>query len=446
MGTGRRLAVLLVALGLIGIPAAVLRIGCVGASCRSTAVAAAPAPFCSLPNEVRDLISAGTYEGRSPDALGVAGTTPVVSRVAHVEMPWPSEDRSTSAMTVPLEFIGRSILQGELPRGVTLDRVAPTLATALGIDRAHPDVRSGTTIPGVVRPGAPSPLAVIIAMKGIGRADLQRRLQPLVGDSGGSGSLGSANGALPTKNPVTQPAYLHGANDVLGTATTGSLPNDPVAVEATLGTGGMPSQHGITGTEIRNNVTGRVVEAFGQGSPQPVIATLGDDLDVATGSVSKIGLIATAAGDQALTGDAWYDTGPIVDRTSRAGARAVASFIGDGWGADRVPDLLAVALDGSATGDARATSAIIATVLRSVPDATFAIAGTGSLATRGAQTVSEPGGTDVVAAGGVFVDRGPGAVPAQNVVDSLKAETAPNGSPLFADAFASYAVRFGRYC
>jgi hypothetical protein len=177
-----------------------------------------------------------------------------------------------------------------------------------------------------------------------------------------------------------------------------------------------------------------------------VIATLGDDLDVATGSASKIGLIATAPGDQALTGDAWYDTGPIVDRTSRGGARAVAPFIGDGWGADDVPDLLAVALDGSATGDARATSAIIAMVLRSVPNATFAIAGTGSLATRGAQTVSEPAGTDAVAAGGVFVDRGPGAVPAQNVVDSLKAEIAPDGSPLFADAFASYAVRFGRYC
>jgi hypothetical protein len=443
MGTGRRLAVLLLAFGLIGIPAAVLRVGCVGASCRSTAVAAAPAPFCSLPTEVRDLISTGTYEGRSPDVLGVAGTTPVVSQVDHVTMPWPSEEASTSARTVPLEFVGRSIQGRTLPPGITLDRIAPTLAAILGIDRAHPDVRSGTAIPGIVAPGAPSPLAVIIAMKGIGRADMQRRLQPFFDGSGGAAA---GSGVLSTKNPVTQPAYLHGVNDVSGTATTGSLPIDPIAVEATLGTGGMPSQHGITGTEIRNNDTGRVVEAFGHGSPQPVIATLGDDLDLATGSVSKIGLIATAPGDRALTGDAWYDTGPIVDRTSRGRARAVASFIGDGWGADRIPDLLAVALDGSATSDARATSTILATVLRSVPDATVAIAGTGSPSARDAQTVGEPAGSDAVAAGGVFVDRGPGAVPAQNVVDALKAETAPDGSPLFADAFASYAVRFGRYC
>jgi len=47
----------------------------------------------------------------------------------------------------------------------------------------------------------------------------------------------------------------------------------------------------------------------------------------------------------------------------------------------------------------------------------------------------------------VFLDRSDGATTsAQNVVNALKADKTSDGSPLFADAFASYAVRFGRYC
>ena len=63
-----------------------------------------------------------------------------------------------------------------------------------------------------------------------------------------------------------------------GLATAGSLPLDPTAVETTIGTGGLPSQHGITGTWVRN-AQGRLVRAFGPGAPTPVIAALGDDLD-----------------------------------------------------------------------------------------------------------------------------------------------------------------------
>jgi hypothetical protein len=52
-----------------------------------------------------------------------------------------------------------------------------------------------------------------------------------------------------------------------------------------------------------------------------------------------------------------------------------------------------------------------------------------------------------VVAGGVFLDRSDGTtISAQDVVAALKADRAPDGSPLFADAFASYAVRFGSYC
>ena len=80
-----------------------------------------------------------------------------------------------------------------------------------------------------------------------------------------------------------------------GLATAGSLPLDPTAVESTIGTGGLPSQHGITGTWVRNT-QGRLTRAFGPGAPPPVIASLGDDLDAATAGRAKIGLIRTTPG------------------------------------------------------------------------------------------------------------------------------------------------------
>jgi hypothetical protein len=418
MATGRRLTVLLVALALIGIPAAVLRIGCVGASCRSDAAAvAAPAPFCSLPADLRTLITAGTYDGRSPDVLGIAGSTPVVTG----GVPWPSETATTAAGTVELDFVGRGVRTMRLPQGVSLDQVAPTLATILGLHRAHPEVRAGTAIPGVMRPGAHTPLVVLVVSKGVGRSDLKRSTSPVE----------------------------RGPGEASGPATVGSLPVDPVAVEATIGTGGLPSQHGITGAEIRN-ANGKVVRAFGLGSPQPVIATLGDDLDRATGGATRIGLVASSVGDAGLTGDAWYATGPVRDRTVSGGAHpdaAVRGFLQRGWGAGSTPDLLAVALSGSASQDERVGSSIVDEVLSAVPDATIVLAGTGSTGVAHAQALTPPAGATAVSPGGVFLDRSEGATTsAQDVVDALKADTASDGSPLFGDAFASYAVRFGRYC
>jgi hypothetical protein len=420
------MTVLLLALALIGIPAAVLRIGCVGASCRSDAAAVgAPAPFCSLPADLRTLITAGTYDGRSPDVLAIAGSTPVVSG----SVPWPSETSTAAGGAVELDFVGRGIQSRRLPAQVSLDQVAPTLEPLLGLHRAHPEVRAGTAIPGVVRNGAKAPLVVLVVSKGIGRSEVGRSPRPTF--VGG--------------RPIEQ-----GLGDASGAAVAGSVPLDPVAVEATIGTGGLPSQHGITGAEIRNSESGKVVRAFGPGSPQPVIATLGDDLDLATRGAAKIGLVGSAAGDAGLTGDAWYGTGPVRDRTVSGGKHpdtAVRGFLERGWGADATPDLLAVALSGSAIDDERAGSAIVDEVLRAVPDATIVLTGTGSTHASHAQALTSPAGADAVSPGGVFLDRSEGATTsAQDVVDALKADTGPDGSPLFDDAFASYAVRFGRYC
>ena len=409
---------LLLALALIGIPAAVLRIGCVGKSCRSeAAAAAAPAPFCSLPADLRTLITAGTYDGRSPDVIGVGGSTPVVTN----GVPWPSEATSADAGSVDLEFVGRGIHSGRPPAEVSLDQVAPTLEPLLGLHRPHPEVRAGKAIPGVVRSGAHTPLVVLIVRKGVGSSGLRPPL----------------------------PRVPSGVHIAEARARTGALPNDPIAVETTIGTGGLPSQHGITGALFRND-DGKVVRAFGPRSPQPVIATLGDDLDRTTGGVAKIGLVSTAVGDAGLTGDDWYGTGPVRDRTVPGGAEtadAVRSFLSRGWGADATPDLLAVALDGSRVADAGTTSSILDDVFRAVPDATVVVTATGGTHANEPASVPVPAGADTMVAGGVFLDRSDGATTsAQDLVNALKADATPDGSPLFADAFASYAVRFGRYC
>jgi hypothetical protein len=432
--------VLLIALALLGIPAAALRADCAGASCRSSAAAATPAPFCALPADLRALITAGTYEGRSPDALGVPGSIAVTSDVGSgVQVPWPAEEQ-VSAGLVPLVILGRDVRAGKLSSSLGLDQIAPTLEPSLGLVRPHPEVRDGVAIPGVAIPGRSTPLVVLIVWKWVGMRDIPDEVTPWFNRI--SSQVGS------TREPRTNEPGI-----AAGLAAAGSLPLDPTAVESTIGTGGLPSQHGITGTWVRNT-RGRLARAFGQGAPSPVIASLGDDLDRATGGASKIGLIQTSAGDVGLTGDAWYGTGSIRDETVRTGpnpAVQVSTFLRQGWGADPTPDLLAVPLAGGASRDDRETASIVKAVLDAVPDATIVVTATGSIGADDAIDASAPPGVTVAsrgdAAGGFFVDRGTDSPStAQDVVDAMRAQTSPAGAPVYADAFADYAVRFGRYC
>jgi len=435
---GRRLVILLVVLAAVGTPAAALRIGCAGASCRSSA-AAAPAPFCALPADIRALITAGTYEGRSPDVIGVAANTQVTTVVAPgTSVPWPSTSAPPDALSVPLLFIGQDVRTGTIA-DAGLDQIAPTVAEAMALRRPHPEVRHGQALDGVVRAAPATPLVVTIVWKRVGWADLAGGRAPWLRDRLRMSDAASAPGDA-----------VHVAG---GTATAGSLPLDPTAIEATIGSGGLPSQHGITGTWVRN-ARGALSRAFGPGAPQPVIATLGDDLDRATRGASLIGLVGDGPGDTGLTGDSWYATGAIRDRTEAPGtdpAAVVGTFLDAGWGVDRTPDLLAVALDAGVRQDDRWTSSIVSDVMRAVPDAMIVVTGTGTVNATDAVTPAQPAGTVRIPGGGVaggyFLDRTTGtAATASTVVDAMHAETAPDGSPLYADAFASYAVRFGRYC
>ena len=115
-------------------------------------------------------------------------------------------------------------------------------------------------------------------------------------------------------------------------ASTGSLPLDPAATLATLGTGGLPSQHGITGSFVRNE-TGEVVAAFGTGAPVPVIATLADDLDAPSSPGVRspyeqrpvISLVATDDRDRGLIGGDWYENHDSDRVILAVGADAVSS-------------------------------------------------------------------------------------------------------------------------
>ena len=120
-----RLTLLLVAAGLVALPAAVLRAFCVGRSCDAPAEARTRAPFCGLPAATRRDITAGFRDGRSPDVLAVTGGTPVASGDAggrHARTPWPSVGGRGGS--VPLVFWGTGVAPSRLGRGARLDAVA----------------------------------------------------------------------------------------------------------------------------------------------------------------------------------------------------------------------------------------------------------------------------------------------------------------------------------
>lgn len=437
---------MLVVVGLVALPAIALRAVCVGKSCEQAEQQPAPAPFCSLDAGTRALVTAGFYAGRSPDAIAVTSARGAVVTFAEpgLAVPWPSAGDAATTTQVPLALFGRAVRSTAWPsEPVGLDQVAPTLADLMGIRLRHPNVRSGQPIEGVT--GAAVPLVVEIVWKGVGMPELSAR---------GEGDTPYLSGLL------DHPDIRDG---VVGIATPGSLPLDPAAVLTTIGTGGLPSEHGVTGTVFMSD--DGPVRAFSNRAPKPVIAALGDDLDHDSSGAAKIALVGDAPTDRGLIGGTWYLLGKRDDATVKVGGDAVPEverMLHRGWGADAVPDLVGVTLRGSLRSMDDATRAIVGEVQRAVPRSVIAITSTGSLREHGAvdadadlvpsidAAIPAPGSV-VAAAGseGLFLDRGTttaAGITTQSVVDVMKTQTAPDGSALFADAFPSFAVQFGRYC
>jgi hypothetical protein len=426
------------ALVLVGVPAAWLRISCIGKSCDEPRAAEASIPFCSLPDETRTLLANGYREGRSPDIFVVTDKTLVVER-GQPRVSWPSEPPVDDPL--PIIFSGAGITPGApIPARATLDRIAPTIAEIIGLRRPHPEVRSGTSFEAV-------------------QNDEHARLVLLVVWKGGDAEQLQSDDA---SAPFLHSIITEGA--ATSTASAGSVPLDHTSVLTTIGTGGVPSQHGMTGRLIRND-SGHLDRAWGDSSPTSVIATLGDDLDEALDQTPRVGLVATEAGDRGLVGGNWYLNGDHDDfapaRTPGAAARAGTELLEGGYGRDEVPDLLAVALEGELTEvDSAVEELSDAAKAASSDSALVVFTGTGS-SKEGDMSATDfinevdgklagaAGVIEATVAGGLFLSQdrlAEGDITEDDLVRALREVRGPDGGRIASDVFSDTAITFARYC
>ena len=440
---------LLAVAGAVALLGGILRISCAGRSCDEADGAESEVPFCSLEAGLRRDIVTGFRDGRSPDLLAVTGPQVVRGGTAfedaELEPLWPGSSADDAAR-VPLVFYGTGVAAGgSIPEGTTLDAVAATLAHIAQVRRPHPEVRSGTTIDGVATGEEPR-LILEIVWKGIGSRDLETTdnewpfLQGLM--SRGTGTLAS---------------------------DTGSQPLDPAAVLSTIGTGGLPNQHGITGTLVRND-EGRVVQAWSSKAPISVIATFPDDLDEMLGQRPMIAVSGTSHADRGVIGGNWYTSGDEDEVVINEGASvrtqtaAAVRLLGDGYGRDPTADVVAVVMEGDIDLLDRALGRIVRRAEEvSNSSVTILVTGTGSAtSTTGSavaaaevaadieDTVSAEGSVvEATTPGGVYLDQerlAEEAISEDVVLSAMRTMKIGMARNLFADAFPAIAVSFERYC
>lgn len=441
MSVGRRLLLVAIVAAAVAAPAIVLRVLCIGRACDRPTRAAASVPFCSLPERVRTEISNGFHEDRSPEVLAVTGDTAVAGgsgvTIEGVNPPWPSV-QADGADRVPLAFHGTGVdASARIPKGTTLADVAPTIAEIIGVEWKNPNVHSGQPIPGVANGDHPR-LVLLLILKGLGSRDVQDR------------------------SSIAIPADV-ATRDV----RVGSAPLDPAAAISTIGTGGRPSEHGITGTLLRGR-DGGLVRAWGTGAPPSIIAALGDDLDLRTGGRAKVGIAATDVSDRGAIGRNWYFDAPhdddVLIGSGEAGEQwSLAGRIASrGYGRDAVPDLLAVVFNDDPARVHR--SAFHAwEFFHAITDGSLAavVTATGADARAGAVPAGQVQGDadaripadepliQAAAVGGVFVGQEAlvrTGLTSDAAVQALLGARTADGRSVFADAFAGRAVTFARYC
>ncbi|HEU4832314.1 MAG TPA: hypothetical protein VFU18_06375, partial [Actinomycetota bacterium] len=142
---------------------------------------------------------------------------------------------------------------------------------------------------------------------------------------------------------------------------------------------------------------------------------------------------------------------------------SVQAHLTTGYGADEVPDVIGVVLDGRVRSMDRWTREIVTEADRATSGSTLVVvAGTGSSETDRLAVPDEglvdavdkavPGDAPAVAAtvpGGLFLDQAvlrDEQVTGQIAVDALLAATWPEDERMLADAFQGFAVSFARYC
>ena len=394
---------------------------------------------------MKTLIANGFYEGRSPGRARRrrACRSPAAEAGEAVERRGPATDPPPDPR-VPLAFLGTGVdPAATLPEQLTLDRVAPTLAEILGVRWQLPGrARRALSITGLANGDRPR-LVLEVVWTGGGTRRARGRPRPRRRRGGGS----PARGAVASTE-----------------ATTGSLPLDPAATLTTIGTGGPPSQHGITGGADPRRA-GEVVRPWSDGAPTSVIAALPDDL-VAARPVHEGR--RRAAGDRStegIVGGTWYDTGDVADVTlerRHPAARGRRDAAPTATAPTTRPDVLAVVVAGPASafaarsrrscpqvrargprhhgrrgGDRRARARRRRPRLRRRRPRGRERAVLGARSSR----PSTPGGLfldqDVLAADGL--SSGAAVRPMLGMRDAA-------GRTVFADAFPGFAVSFARYC
>jgi type I phosphodiesterase/nucleotide pyrophosphatase len=152
---------------------------------------------------------------------------------------------------------------------VTLADIAPTTAALMGFSD-WPTDRGGTVLPGIAAATAPPKVIVTFVIDGGGWNVLQH---------------------WPDRWPNLKRLMGRGAN--YRDAITGSFPAVTACAHATIGTGTFPSQHGITGHNIRDG--SKVRKAYGDaGHANPddiLVPTLADRWSDATDNRAWIGEI-----------------------------------------------------------------------------------------------------------------------------------------------------------
>src|SRR5688572_21022102 len=105
----RRLPLVMAVSGLVALPAAVMAGMCLGKACDRPDRTGGPVPFCSLPSELREEITDGFRDARSPHVMAVTADTSL--EVTTGDAAWPSIG-APQAPRVPLVFVGSAVRAG----------------------------------------------------------------------------------------------------------------------------------------------------------------------------------------------------------------------------------------------------------------------------------------------------------------------------------------------
>ena len=237
-----------------------------------------------------EMFARAYFPGRTGQLLFVPREGDFITRpdpnVAYMHgSPWAYD------VSIPLMFAGPAVRQGEYSMPAVQQDVAPTLATALGIQM--PPTATGRVLP-VLQTGFARPRVVmLLVLDGMRRDYFDRYAE----------SMPTLTGLRKHSAWFTQ-------------AQVNFLPTNTAVGHSTLATGADPRVHGITGVSVQDRVNRQRHDLFAGGTPQDLMAlTLADVWQLATSGRAIVlaqGSIDRAATPLAGHGSCQLNGGPVV--------------------------------------------------------------------------------------------------------------------------------------